>query len=224
MLARKVALLSPNEPGPACALLTFPGAEFLKLDLTQSFSIRTGLNLTTAGSTVPWQVVPSGNDLYWAAGGVFTDPKKGKIYFYDGQRTRNGRVNDKSSLTSFDIKTERMTREAEWAQDDAIAPHRYSRGSSLDLPHLGLGLYVGGARIFDGGASNQNWVYPADKQLMTMQLGDGKWSRNWGSLANNKKTIGAAVAWLPVGGKKGILVMIHGTSETERVWISTWIE
>lgn len=165
----------------------------------------------------PVEVKGERPDLALSGGGMFTS-RNGKLYLYDGQKMGESKADDKSSLVSFDTRSQMFKTEATWAQDDGYTPFRYSRGAAVDIPELGLGIYVGGARLWEGAEASKKWYYPADHQMMTMSIGEQNWDRKWSRLAKDRKTIGASVTWLPVGGDKGILVVIGGTYErSERV-------
>lgn len=162
------------------------GQEFISLNLKASFSLE---KVDDNGDFLPpWQAVthtidssvPGEYPLAIANGGLWTSPDKNKLYLYEGQRTKGAEKSDQSTLLSFDIAAAKWTRETAWDNPDGNMPNRFAKGTSVNVPEIGMGFYVGGARMYAGADGEREWRYPVEQQMVWMDIGGGNYDAKVG--------------------------------------------
>lgn len=162
------------------------GQEFISLDLTTSFSLE---KVDDNGDFLPpWRPVthtidsnvPGEYPLAIANGGLWTGPDNNTLYLYEGQRIKGAEKSDQSTLLSFDIAAAKWSRETAWDNPDGSTPNRFAKGTSVNVPEIGMGFYVGGARMYAGADGEREWRYPVEQQMVGMDIGGGNYDAQVG--------------------------------------------
>ncbi|KAF3920555.1 hypothetical protein ABW20_dc0109914 [Dactylellina cionopaga] len=138
------------------------------------------------------------------------------LYIYEGRLPGLGREAS-SSLWKYTAETSVWGQEIAWMHSDTKVPNRVSRGGSLAVGDQGIGVYLGGARIFINDTISPktgSWVYPSEEQLTTFDLRN--LNRTTTPLPDFQKRMGAALGYLPIG-TKGAMIGIGGTLENEGI-------
>ncbi|KAI5843861.1 hypothetical protein DFP73DRAFT_594872 [Morchella snyderi] len=196
-----------------------PSQEFISLDLKASFSLE---KVDDNGDFLPpWRAVTHTINsrvlgeypLAVANGGLWA--RDNKLYLYEGQRTKGGGQSDQSTLLSYDVAAAKWSLERAWENPDGKAPNRFARGTSVNVPEIGMGFYLGGARMYAGDDGANEWRYPVEQQMVGLDIGKGYYDAKYQEIVEGTmRAMGAAVTWIPVG-EKGSLVMFGGTNDTE---------
>ncbi|EPS37576.1 hypothetical protein H072_8709 [Dactylellina haptotyla CBS 200.50] len=190
--------------------------DFQSLDLgPQGTSFR--LEKGNLQNGVPWQAInytvngaPGLPKV--ANGAMFRNGED--LYIYEGRLPALG-PEASSSLWKYTANTSVWGQEFTWSHTDSNLPHRVSRGGSVAVGDQGIGVYVGGARIFKNDtAKTGNWFYPSEEQLTTFDLRN--LNRTTTSLPDSQKRMGASLAYLPIG-SKGAVIGIGGTLENDEI-------
>ncbi|KAI5780287.1 hypothetical protein DFH27DRAFT_617929 [Peziza echinospora] len=195
--------------------------EFLSLDLTKSWDIekdKTLKNPPKWESISNVQYFNQSNNLPPISGGALfsSSDSPPSLILYDGKSSKLAR-DQKSELVKLVIGGNSWSRIDEWrnsGSDEVPSGNisRYSRGTAVQVPGQNRYFYVGGARVWEQG-KQYDWYYPEVPQLMQVDLENGAVKeRTMSPMWNNTKTIGAAVAWVPIG-KEGSLIVVGGTRE-----------
>lgn len=145
-------------------------------------------------------------------GGMFVEGSD--VFIYEG-RIPDEPPDALSSIWKFSDKDGQWREGTTWSHPDKKLPNRKSRGGSLAIPEKGLGVYLGGARIYVNDTSSPKsgeWVYDKNEQLIIFDA-DGL-HKEADTLPESKKRMGAALGYLPIGGK-GSVIVIGGTEEDE---------
>ncbi|KAH8150839.1 uncharacterized protein LAJ45_05020 [Morchella importuna] len=131
------------------------------------------------------------------------------------KRIKGAEKSDQSTLLSFDIAAAKWSRETAWDNPDGSTPNRFAKGTSVNVPEIGMGFYVGGARMYAGADGEREWRYPVEQQMVGMDIGGGNYDAQYQEIMEGTmRAMGAGVTWIPVG-DKGSLVMFGGTNDTE---------
>ncbi|KAF3920918.1 hypothetical protein AA313_de0201840 [Arthrobotrys entomopaga] len=147
-----------------------------------------------------------------ANGGMFRNGED--LYIYEGRLPALG-PEASSSLWKYTSATSTWGQEFTWTHSDAKLPNRVSRGGSTTVGDQGIGVYVGGARIFKNDSANSgDWYYPSEEQLTIFDL--KTLNRTTTNLPSSQKRAGAALAYLPIG-TEGAVIMIGGTLENDEI-------
>ncbi|KAK6354018.1 hypothetical protein TWF730_008438 [Orbilia blumenaviensis] len=149
-----------------------------------------------------------------ANGAMWRD--KEDLYIYEGRLPGLG-PDASSSLWKYTANTSVWGQELTWSHRDSNLPNRVSRGGSVSVGDYGIGVYVGGARIFVNDSATPksgNWYYPSEEQLTTFNLRN--LNRTTTSLPDSQKRMGAALGYLPIG-TAGAIIGIGGTLENDEI-------
>ncbi|KAF3313170.1 hypothetical protein TWF173_006344 [Orbilia oligospora] len=141
---------------------------------------------------------------------------KEDLFIYEGRLPGLG-PDASSSLWKYTANTSVWGQELTWTHPDSNLPNRVSRGGSVSVGDFGIGVYVGGARVFVNDSDTPksgNWYYPSEEQLTTFNLRN--LNRTTTGLPDSQKRMGAALAYLPIG-TGGAIISIGGTLENDEV-------
>ncbi|KAJ6259675.1 hypothetical protein Dda_5313 [Drechslerella dactyloides] len=195
-----------------------PTNDFQSLDLGPQ-GTRFSLDKPRASGGPPWQSINYTVD--GAAGlpkvvngAMFRDGDD--LYIYEGRLPGLG-PEASSSLWKYTNATSTWGQDITWTHADPTLPNRVSRGASVTMGDRGVGVYLGGARIFINDSAtpvNGNWLYPSEEQLTTFDLRTK--NRTTTGLPDAQKRAGAALAFLPIG-TEGAIIGIGGTLENDKV-------
>jgi hypothetical protein len=122
--------------------------------------------------------VPGEYPLAIANGGLWT--RDNKLYLYEGQRTKGAVKSDKSTLLSYDVAEAKWSLEKAWDNPDGNTPNRFARGTSVNVPEIGMGFYLGGSRMYAGGDGVKEWMYPVEQQMVGLEIGTGNYDAKVG--------------------------------------------
>ncbi|KAK6529471.1 hypothetical protein TWF281_008644 [Arthrobotrys megalospora] len=138
------------------------------------------------------------------------------LYIYEGRLPGLG-PEASSSLWKYTANASVWGQELTWRHPDSNLPNRVSRGGSVGVGDFGLGVYIGGARIFINDSATPksgNWYYPSEEQLTTFDLRN--LNRTTTGLPDSQKRMGAALGYLPIG-PGGAIIGIGGTLENDEI-------
>ncbi|RPB04422.1 hypothetical protein L873DRAFT_1933330 [Choiromyces venosus 120613-1] len=192
------------------------GSEFLELDLTKSWSL---VKDQTTTKFPPWKPVKYTIDTERGDNDLAStyQTSQNKLYLYDGLPTKNVSIDLPSTLLVYDIEKKHWSIERVYPQTDSERPLRFSRGTSVEVPDAsGKSFYIGGARMYQNASirTGKSWYYPVKQQVVGMAVRNGEFDKNFEEMARARKTIGAAVTWIPYG-EEGSLIMIGGMGEED---------
>ncbi|KAK6344290.1 hypothetical protein TWF696_007931 [Orbilia brochopaga] len=195
-----------------------PTNDFQSLDLGPR-GTRFSLDKAKTGSGLPWQsinyTVDGAAGLPMVVNGaMFRDGDD--LYIYEGRLPGLG-AEASSSLWKYTNSTSTWGQDITWTHADPSLPNRVSRGAGVTMGDRGVGVYLGGARIFINDSATPktgNWIYPSEEQLTTFDLRTK--NRTTTGLPDAQKRAGAALGYLPIG-SEGAIIGIGGTLENSRI-------
>ncbi|KAK6335048.1 hypothetical protein TWF718_010490 [Orbilia javanica] len=192
--------------------------DFQSLDLgPNGTSFRLGTGISQGGPQ--WQninyTVKGAAGLPKVVNGAMWRDKE-DLYIYEGRLPGLG-PEASSSLWKYTANASVWGQELTWTHPDSNLPNRVSRGGSVSIGDYGMGVYIGGARIFINDTDTPksgNWYYPSEEQLTTFNLRN--LNRTTTGLPDSQKRMGAALGYLPIG-TGGAIIGIGGTLENDEV-------
>ncbi|EWC44800.1 hypothetical protein DRE_06438 [Drechslerella stenobrocha 248] len=192
--------------------------DFQSLDLGSGGS-RFRLSSDSTSGSAPWQsinyTVSGASGLPKVANGAMF--RSGDdLYIYEGRLPEIG-PDASSSLWKYTNSTSVWAQELTWTHANPSLPNRVSRGAGLTVGDRGIGVYLGGARIFVNESATPksgNWVYPSTEQVTTFDL--RTLNRTTAGLPDSQKRAGAALGFLPIG-TEGAIIGIGGTLENDKI-------
>ncbi|CUS15197.1 unnamed protein product [Tuber aestivum] len=169
------------------------------------------------------------NDLAVAGGGLWSTYQtiQNNLYLYDGLPTKDVSLDLPSTLLSYDIESKHWSTKRVYPETDGERPLRFSRGTSVEVPDAsGKSFYIGGVRMYHNASigAEESWYYPVKQQVVGMAVRNGEFDKRFEGMTRGRKTIGAAVTYIPYG-EEGSLITIGGTDEgsdrarKEEAWI-----